>query len=290
LGIGLALVFFPQAVKDSASKPAISGLAVKTETVQKKPGPEIALNVNPPVLTAHAAIAYDMYSGAILYSKNLDQKLPIASLTKLVTALTVLHNQDLTSVVKITKADRGVVGSTMGLAAGETITADSLLYAMLISSSNDAAVALSVFIAGSQQKFAAMMNAEAESLGLTATHFSNPVGWDSDDNYSNTLDLIKITQEFLKHDELRQIAKTEEMTVVSTDGKYIHKLRTTNKLLLENPEVQGIKTGFTSKALGNLIILDNHNGNEIVTVVLGSNNREEDTQKLLDWVFEVYRW
>lgn len=289
-GIGLALVFFPHPAKDSVRKPAISGISTKVETIQTKPAPEMAMNLSAPILTARAALAYDLNSGTILYSNNLDEKLPIASLTKLMTALTVLKHQDLNAVVKITKAEQGIVGSTMGLVLGETITVDSLLHAMLISSSNDAAVALAGFVSGSQEKFAELMNDQATSIGLTATRFSNPVGWDSDENYSDTLDLIKIVKEFLKRDELRQIVKTKEMIISSTDGKYTHELHTTNKLLLDDPEVIGIKTGFTSKALGNLIILTNHGDGQIVTIVLGSDSREEDTRKLLDWLFTAYRW
>lgn len=253
----------------------------------------MAVNLTPPLLTAHAALAFDLNSGAILYSNNLDEKMPIASLTKLMTALTVINHADPKFQVTITKADETPIGSTVGLVAGERINVSSLLAAMLIPSGNDAALALANFVSGTPEKFADLMNQDAESLHLVNTHFSNPVGWDSYDkqeNFSNTLDLIKIVQEFLKHEQLRQIVGTRKISVSSADGKYVHQLQTTNKLLLDDPDVLGIKTGFTSKALGNLIILVNRGDSEIVTIVLGSDNREDDTQKLLDWVYRVYRW
>ena len=292
-GIGLALVFFPHAAKDSVKKPSVSGISVQAKSQEFKSAPEMALNFPPPPLTVKAALAYDLDSGTILYSNNLDEKLPIASLTKLMTALTVVKNQNLEATITVAHDAQGVVGSTIGLVAGEQVRASDLVRALLISSSNDAAVALADFIGGSQEKFADMMNQQAASLGLVETHFSNPVGWDSydsQDNYSNALDLIKIVQEFLKNDELRQIVKIKALTITSTDGKYSHELHTTNKLLLDDPEVEGIKTGFTSKALGNLIILVNHADRRIVTVVLGSNNREQDSRNLIDWVLSVYRW
>jgi len=290
LGFGIAFVFFPHAAHDTKS-PAVSGIDIqKAEARPENAAPEMALNLSSPVLTAKSAIAYDLDSGIVLYSKNLDEKLPIASLTKLMTALIVVKSGKLNSEVIIAKSEQGVIGSTMGLVIGEKITANNLLKGMLISSSNDAALALSDFAAGSPEKFAEVMNQQAQRLGLTATHFDNPVGWDSDENYSNTLDLIKMSEEVLKYPELVEIVKTREATVYSVDKKFVHKLTSTNQLLLDDPNVEGLKTGFTSKALGNLVILYDHEGSKILTVVLGSENREQDSKKLLDWLFTVYKW
>jgi D-alanyl-D-alanine carboxypeptidase len=151
-------------------------------------------------------------------------------------------------------------------------------------------LSLARFVSASPEQFAALMNEQAKNLGLTATYFSNPVGWDTDDSHSSALDLMKITQEFLRHKELTEIVKTKQTQIISVDGKHTHDLLTTNKLLLNDPKVMGIKTGFTSKALGNLVIMAEHNNRRIVTIVLGSESREVDSQKLLDWVLEAYRW
>jgi D-alanyl-D-alanine carboxypeptidase len=294
LGIGIAFVFFPHAANDTNKKPVISG--VVTQIASAKPehaAPEMALNLSAPLLTAKSAVAYDLNSGTILYSKNLDDKLPIASITKLMTAIVTVKKVPMDAVVTVKKESLTSIGSTVGLVEGEKIKVSDLLKAMLIPSGNDAALTLATYVAGSPEKFATMMNVEARKLNLVATNFSNPVGWDSwadNDNFSNSLDLIKIVQEFLKHDELKAIAGTKDAIVKSVDEKYSHYLRTTNQLLLNDPKVEGLKTGFTSKALGNLVILYNNDGTYVLTIILDSENREDDSQKLLDWVFTVYRW
>jgi len=291
LGFGLAFVFFPHISKDITRYPVVSGVAISKDSgIQKLATPELALALTSPALSAKSALAFDADSGSILYSKNLDQELPIASLTKMMTALVVMKQTDLNSIVTIEKNDQDVVGISIGLISGEQLTVRDLLKAMLIPSSNDAALALAHFISGSPDQFAVLMNDQAKQLSLTATYFSNPVGWDTDENHSSALDLMKITQEFLNHKELTEIVKTKQATIISIDGKHTHDLLTTNKLLLNDSEVMGIKTGFTSKALGNLVIMAEHNNRRIVTIVLGSESREVDSQKLLDWVLEAYRW
>jgi D-alanyl-D-alanine carboxypeptidase (penicillin-binding protein 5/6) len=290
LGIGIAFVFFPHTAHDTGKKSLISGIATqKAQARPEKAAPEMALNLSAPQLTAKAALGFDLDSGTILYSKNFDQKLPIASVTKLMTALVVADRLDWNSKV-VVNLPGNVIGTTIGLVNGETITVENLLKGMLISSSNDAAEALAMYASGSTDRFAAIMNDEGRKLGLTVTHFDNPVGYDSDSNYSNTLDLIKIATEFLKNEKLAEIVRTKSLAISSADGKYVHNLRTTNQLLLDDSNVEGIKTGFTSKALGNLVILYNHNGSRVITIVLGSDNRELDSKKLLDWLFTVYRW
>ncbi len=294
LGIGIAFVFFPHTAHDTNHKAAISGIATqKAEAKPEHAAPEMALNLSSPVLSAKSAVAYDLNSGTILYSKNLDDKLPIASLTKMMTAIVTVKHANLNDTVHIRKEDLTAIGSTVGLVDGEDIKVSELLKAMLIPSGNDAALVLADHVAGSPEKFAELMNEEAKSLKLVATSFSNPVGWDSYDekeNFSNSLDLVKIVQEFLTHDELKGIAGTKEVSIYSVDKKYEHDLKTTNKLLLEDPKVEGLKTGFTSKALGNLVILYNNEGNYVLTIILDSQDREDDSRKLLDWVFTVYRW
>ena len=293
LGIGIAFVFFPHTARD-AKKPAISGIETqKASASPEKAAPEMALNLSAPIFTAKSAVAYDLNSGTVLYSKNLDEKLPIASLTKLMTAIVTIKHVDLDAEVTVQKEDLTNIGSTVGLVEGEKIRVADLLKAMLIPSGNDAALALADFVGGSPEKFAELMNDEAKRLNLVATSFSNPVGWDSwadKENFSNSLDLIKIVQEFLSHNEFRQIVATKQTTIMSVDSKYTHSLRTTNQLLLEDSNVVGVKTGFTSKALGNLIIQYNQADTSVLTIILSSQDREGDTRKFLDWVYTVYRW
>ncbi len=290
LGFAIAFIFFPRASHDPVKRPAVSGVSTQSTDTGFSNAPELAAHLAAPELTAKAALAFDLNSETILYSKNLDEKLPIASLTKLMTALVVLNRADLNQKITVTKVDQTGTGSSIGLAVGEEIRINELLKALLIPSANDAALTLANHVGGNFDNFAKEMNEHAQKLGLTSTHFTNPVGWDSDENYSTTLDLIKITQEVLKHKELSEIVATKHATISSVDGRFTHVLTTTNQLMLADPEIVGVKTGFTSKALGNLIILDNHENQKVITVVLGSVNREADTRKLLDWLFTVYRW
>lgn len=292
LGISIGLVFVPHPVSDfrGLGQPQVLGLATKNSEPVLAPSPELALSVKSPDISARAAFAFDLASGSILYAKSFDEELPIASLTKLITAIIVDESASLDAVVEVKKTDVNVVGSNMGLVPGEKIKVIDLLRGMLIPSSNDAALTLANFVSGSPEKFVERMNEKARELNLTSTNFNNPVGWDSEENYSTALDLSKVVAEFLKHPTLSEIVKTKETNISSVDHVFTHQLRTTNKLLLEDQSISGIKTGFTSHAKGSLILRVRRGGGEIVTIVLGSDNREDDSHKLLEWVFQVYRW
>ncbi len=290
LGFALAFIFFPHSAKDSKHPVLVSGASTQADQELVLNAPELAMSVPAPVISAKSAIAYDFDTDTVLYSKNLDDKLPVASLTKLMTALVVTKRFDLNKIIEIEKRDLTSTGSIIGFSVGEQVTIQDLLKALLIPSANDAALALANHTAGSSLEFTRLMNDEAREMGMVSTKFTNPVGWDIEENYSTTQDMAKIVQAVMKNNELAEIVRTKETTISSVDKAHNHKLITTNKLLLENREVVGIKTGFTSKALGNLIIMQNHNGRKVVTIVLGSTDREIDTQKLLNWLFTVYRW
>ncbi|HYE21962.1 MAG TPA: serine hydrolase [Verrucomicrobiae bacterium] len=270
-------------------KPEVLGLST-TINENLRPSPDYGNVTEFPPLTARSVFAYDINSGAILYTSNFDEKLPIASVTKIMTALVVKDKLEMNKTVKVNRQDIKVIGSNMGLLPDEIITVGNLVKGMLISSSNDAAKVLAVAASGSEEKFVTEMNGKAKVLGMNSTKFSNSVGLDSNDNYSTTYDLAKLVNEFIKHKDLSEITRTQEAQVTSVDQKIVHNLRTTNKLLLENPNVMGIKTGFTSLAKGNLVIRYNHQGADVITIVLGSDNREEDTRKLLEWITKVYKW
>lgn len=195
-------------------------------------------------------------SDKILFKKEEDKKLPIASLTKLMTAMVALENYELTDSVK------------------------DLLYVMLISSSNQAALALSE-IKG-EENFIRLMNGEAERLGLENTSFSDPTGLSSE-NYSTAEDLIKLTKYLFKnYPIITEISRTKEY------GELVN----TNELLGEIPDIVGGKTGFTTNAKGCLIlVLNNHrSGNYLIYVILGSDDRFGEMKKLIDWVSMAYIW
>ena len=291
LALGLAAILSPGEIQSPIRSSAVLGADVSTETnTDTNSSPELAASSRPLELSARAALAYDLGSGAMLFGKNFDEQLPIASLTKLATALTAVEFIDSDDVASIKESDVKIVGSNMGLLPMEKIKALDLLKAMLISSSNDAATALARFVAGSEEKFVEMMNRKAESLGMSSSHFSNPVGWDDARNYSTASDLMLLAEEISENPVLSEIVGIKELEIKSTDGRITHKIKTTNKLLLEDPKVVGMKTGFTSAAKGNLMIRARTGNADIITVVLGSDNREEDTRNLLNWIWSSYKW
>ncbi len=291
-----AIVFVPGKIQKETlnhSAKVLGQSTVREEPVITdiiKAAPEFLNIQGIPQLTAKSAFAYDTNSGSILFTSNFQEKLQIASLTKLMTALVVVDHMDMNKVVTISLEDTRVIGSNMGLLQYEKIKVEDLLHGLLIPSSNDAAKALARATAGSEERFVDLMNAKALALGMESTHFENPVGLDDAENYSTAYDLSKLVTEFVKNPILSKIVQNKDLTVTSTDEKFVHRLRTTNQLMLQDKNVTGIKTGFTSLAKGNLIIRQNVQGAEIISIVLGSDNREEDSRRLLDWIGAVYKW
>lgn len=252
--------------------------------------PELARYVDQPALTARAALAYDFSSGSILYTHNFDQKLPIASLTKLLSALVVVNSGHLDDVVEVKAEDIRVIGPNTGLVAGEKITAYDLTKAMLISSHNDSSRTLARHVGGTVENFVVMMNNQAKEYGMFYSNFTNPIGFDDPNHYSTAQDLTILIKKFMEEPRISVLVSKPEDEIKALNMPITHKVNTTNKLLLENPTVVGIKTGYTTEAKGNLAIRSIDDKSDVVTIVLGSDDREEDTRKVLEWVRSVYRW
>lgn len=247
----------------------------------------------PPLeLAAEAAIAVKLDGSRTYYNKNINNRRPIASITKLMTAIVVLENYDLNDVITITIKDIKREGARGNLRASETMTVRSLLSVMLVDSSNDAALAL----AGQKENFTALMNKKAQYLNLSNTKFSNPDGLDEPNNYSSALDVSKIFGYLINnHKEALEILKTQNIVVYSSDGKIEHRLRNTNELLGALSEVIAGKTGYTDNAGESLTLLisdlyPNSVNNDIITVVLNSPDRFEESEKLIQWLKEAYIW
>jgi D-alanyl-D-alanine carboxypeptidase len=252
--------------------------------------PELAAIAEKPVITARAALAYDFQSGSILYTYNFDQKLPVASLTKLLSALVIMDSSRLTDVVEIKEEDTLVIGANTGLVVGERIKVGELLKAMLIASHNDSTLALSRHSGGTVENFMDKVNTKAKALGMQNSHFINPIGLDDFNHYSTAQDMALVLQKFLANETLSEIVRTKEAEIKAENLNFTHKVKTTNKLLLDDPSVVGVKTGYTTEAKGNLVIRSIKNDADVVTIVLGSDDREADTRKILDWIYTVYRW
>ena len=244
-----------------------------------------------PIISAEGIIAVDIETEEILYEKNSHKRLKVASITKLMTILIILEENKLDEVVTVSNNAASIEGSTMFLRAGEQITIENLLYGALISSANDAAIALAEYNAGNVETFIIKMNKKAKELGMMNTNFSNPVGLDQPNNYSSAYDVAKLAAYLYHNKFVKKTAKIKELEVQSVSGDYKHKLETTNKLLHSYLKINGLKTGKTDAAgLCLVAIAENDQGHEIITVVLDSPARFEESKILIDWVFRAYNW
>jgi D-alanyl-D-alanine carboxypeptidase (penicillin-binding protein 5/6) len=240
----------------------------------------------PPDLTAKAVLVRDVGSGVALLEKNSDEKLPIASLTKLMTALVVIDKASLDDEVVIENSDLETPLFRLNFPSQERVTVRGLLAAMLVSSANDAAMALARHTMGSPGEFVKAMNEKARSLHMASTSFANPVGFDAPSHFSTASDLSRLVEEVLAHGVLLDIVKMKSAAVTSVSGHHKAKLYTTNRLLLEDPRVTGLKTGFTAEAGGSLIILTD----KYYSIMLGSLDREQETKAVMTWVENNFVW
>ena len=294
--------FFSQFIKDESvsSNPVIEnsnysyyqgnlkhGDVLKSLPVKDASAPALAVE-------AKASIAFDSDTDLVLYSQNTGQKLPIASLTKIMTALVVLEEMDLdkTSTVSKNALSLDIEKKKNTLQEGERIKTGNLLKVMLIESNNAAAYSLAENTAGSVDEFVELMNAKAKLLGLKNTRFSNPSGLDQEGNYSTAYDVAQMVDFAINKKFIWDILKTKSATVSSLDGKAEHRLRNTNLLLGRIPHIIGGKTGFTDEAGECLVLIveDAESGRKVVTVVLGAKDRFAETEKIVRWVFKNYRW
>ena len=196
-----------------------------------------------PTLSASCAILMDQESGRVLYEKNAGERRSIASITKLMTALVAVElHPDLSSTVRVEKEWTGAEGSSMYLKPGEELTLEALLYGLLLSSGNDAALAIAGYCAGDVDAFVAEMNKKAAQLGMNDTHFANPNGLDDPQHYSTAYDMALLARAVLEQEELRIIASTRSISIAGRS------LTNHNKLLWRYEGCTGLKTGYTDEA------------------------------------------
>lgn len=241
-----------------------------------------------PILSAQGVIATDIKSGVVLYEKNADAKLLPASTTKIMTALVVLGNYNLDSVITVPKF--AVVGQKMGLTWGEQITVKNLLYGLLVYSANDAAETFARSFPQGRQAFIDLMNQKAKELHLENTHFNNPVGLDDPNNYSSARDLVRLSAIAMQNKTFADTVKTEHISVKSVDDRFVHDLKNINELLGKVPGVIGVKTGWTENARENLVTYVTRDGHDIIIALLGSQDRFGETESLIEWLYKNYQW
>lgn len=247
------------------------------------PKQEITANVK---ISAQSALVMDLDSGMIIYKKDILKKRPIASLTKLMTALVVLERENIWSGAQVSKNAYEVKGAQMFLLEGEKISIANLLTGLLVRSANDAAVTLAEYTSGNESDFVKLMNRRALYLGLKKTHFSNPHGLDDPENYSTAFDVAMLAKTALNSDFIRETVQIRETVVQDITGEFQHTLKTTNELLFSPFPIVGLKTG-TTDAAGQCYVglLQGKNGSEYIIVILGSKDRFKDAKTLI-WAIQ----
>lgn len=243
-----------------------------------------------PEIAGEAAVLIDGRNGQFLYEKNTSQRVYPASTTKILTAVIALENGKLDDMVTIPAEACNVEGSAIGLLEGEKISLEELLYAMMLNSGNDTAVAIAIHVAGSVEEFANLMNKKAANLGMVNTHFNNPNGLPDPNHYSTAHDMALISYYAMQNPEFRKIVATKTRTIHRDDPAAQTYLENHNRLLWNYEGAIGLKTGYTSEARQCLISAANRGGRELVAVVMKSegNNIWTDSEKILDYGFNVY--
>jgi D-alanyl-D-alanine carboxypeptidase (penicillin-binding protein 5/6) len=223
-------------------------------------------------VNSRAAVVIEASTGRILYAKNPNLRLPPASTTKLITAIVAIENADLKDIVRVSKNASHVSPSKAGFKEGDKVTIETLLYAALLKSANDAAVALAEAVAGSEARFVDLMNKKAVEIGARDTRFINPHGLPGQGQYTTAFDLSKIMSYALMYPKLKEVIGTRVAEVSTEDGNAIF-LKNTNKLLWSDDDLVGGKTGYTRRARHCIVCAAERGGNSVIVAVLGSPSR-----------------
>ncbi|MEG6522977.1 D-alanyl-D-alanine carboxypeptidase family protein [Desulfotomaculum sp. 1211_IL3151] len=239
-----------------------------------------------PMLSAYTAVVMDAQTGQVLYAKNPHQPRPIASTTKIMTALVAMEIGNLQQVTSVSPQAAGVEGSSVYLRAGEKLSLEQLLYGALLHSGNDACVAIAEQIAVREDIFVNLMNLKAQRLGAKNTNFCNSNGLPNDKHYSSAYDLALITREALKNPVFSKIVATKNHTIPGSGGA--RSLNNTNKMLWSYQGANGVKTGTTNAAGKCLVAAAQRDGRQLIAVVLHSDDRWNESIKLLDYSFSRY--
>ena len=236
-------------------------------------------------ISARAAVLYEPDTDTFLFEKNADERLPMASTTKIMTAIVAIENSSLDEQVAVDDSAIGTEGSSAYLKSGDILTMEELLYALMLSSANDAAVAIACHVSGSIEEFAALMNEKAEELGLVDTHFSNPHGLDDEDHYTTARELAIIAKEALSYDILKEISSTYKKSFITEERSrtYVNH----NKLLHKYDGAIGLKTGYTKKCGRCLVGAAERDGLCFITVTIDAPSDWNDHALMLDFGYDT---
>ena len=235
--------------------------------------------------SAASAVLIEATSGHIIYEKNAHRKMPMASTTKIMTALCTIENINTNIPITVDRDAIGVEGSSIYLEPGEVMTVKELLYAMMLNSGNDAATALAIAVSGSVEDFCKLMNQTSRNIGAKNTNFKNPSGLYEDDHYTTAHDLALITAYAMKNPLFCDIVSTKEMKISKGTGGSRY-LKNHNKLLWQYEGCTGVKTGFTKKCGRCLVSSAKKDGVSLVAVTLNAPDDWRDHTAMLDYGFE----
>ena len=231
---------------------------------------------------AHSILLKELKTGTTLYQFESEKRLSPASLTKIMSALVILEYGHLDDEVTVSPKAARAHKTHLRLRTGQIFRLEDLLKAMLIVSANDACLAASEHVGGDEARFVDLMNAKAAALELHNTHFSNACGFDAPEHYSTAEDLAKLSEIALHHPVFKELVREEREIIMPINEHRAYVLRTTNRLLGRIPGVQGVKTGFTSKAGRCLIAKVSQDGSDLLLVILNSKRRWNTATSLIN--------
>ena len=245
-----------------------------------------SLTVSALSTSAKSAILIEKESGDIIYEKNASVPLPIASTTKIMTAIVAIESGELDRKIKIPIEATNIEGSSIYLKEGEELSLRELLYALLLESANDASVAIAYLTCGDVSEFVQKMNEKASILGLENTHFTNPHGLYDKEHYSSAYDMARLTSYALNNPVFKEICATKTYKIPSPDGQRL--LVNHNRLLRMYDGANGVKTGFTKISGRCLVSSAKRDGVELIAVTLNAPNDWRDHTSLFDYGFSLY--
>ncbi len=238
-------------------------------------------------VSAKASVLICMDSREVIFEKNKDLKLPMASTTKIMTSLILAEQPDLSKEVIVTSEMLIVEGTSMGLKAGDTVSYKDLLYGMLLSSGNDAANVTAFALGKSLKGFAVLMNKKAKEIGLENTSFVTPSGLDDENHYTTAYDLAILSAVALKNPVFKTVCSSKTATVYFGNPKVKYTLTNHNKLLGDYEGIIGVKTGFTKKSGRCLVSAAERDNKRVIAVTLNAPNDWDDHKKLLDYGLDM---
>ncbi len=240
-------------------------------------------------VSASSAIVLEASTGRVLYEKNAHKKMPMASTTKVMTALVALEYGNLSDVVTVSKNASGVEGSSIWLSVGEKMTLSDMLFGLMLASGNDAAVAIAEHVGGSMDGFVELMNKKAQEIGAYDTHFANPNGLPAEGHFTTAYDLALICACAMQNENFCEIVKTQYKKLPWEGHEWDRVVKNKNKILWNYEGGNGIKTGYTKEAGKCLTAAAQRDSMQLVSVVLSAPDMFNDCMALMDYGFTNYK-